>query len=100
MIKRESARLAGFAAVLAVVCGLTFSNVLGATGFDSVTYTLSVMAIICLFSHVIRRVLFPRIDLQALVFSSLKNPVGAAIAFASICFLLATVVASTVYLLK
>ena len=51
-------------------------------------------------SHITRKLLFPYIDLGVLLKKSLEHPLGSAIVFASMIYLITILIQSTVLLLK
>ena len=51
-------------------------------------------------SHVLRRVLFPQIDLQAYARKALENPMSAALVFAAVVCLIGTLIGVSVGLLR
>ena len=51
-------------------------------------------------SHVLRRTLFPWLNLQVLTDKALENPIGAAIVFLGVCVVLASFIALTGAMLR
>jgi hypothetical protein len=51
-------------------------------------------------SHITRKLLFPYVDLGALLRKSSEHPLGASVIFASIIYLITILIQSTVLLLK
>lgn len=70
------------------------------TGSWVVVYSLAITILVCGVSHLIRKLLFPYIDLAKYAERALDTPTGAAIVFASVSGLLAVVITSTITLLK
>lgn len=63
-------------------------------------YMLGVSMLIAYASHINRRILFSRLDLQEIMKKACEIPLGAAIVAASICYVLATFVHVSVALLR
>ena len=63
------------------------------------TSSAIVLAIAAL-SHLTRRVLFPKLDLQKIAVKALEHPIGAAIVFFGICLVLAVLVYANVTMLR
>lgn len=55
---------------------------------------------ICAISHLTRRVLFPKIDLQVMAQKGAEHPLGAALVFTAIVGLLGTLIVVSVMLLR
>ena len=69
--------------------------------FGVLLFATGSMIIIALTSHILRRILFPYIDLKVLIESAILNPIGAAIVVASVIYLLAVFVnATTIFLVN
>lgn len=66
----------------------------------SVFTSTSIVLLISLFSHIIRRIFFPDLDLAAIAKTAIETPNGAAIVFGSVCIVLATLVAVNAQLLS
>lgn len=66
----------------------------------SVFTSTSIVLLISLFSHIIRRIFFPDLDLAAIAKTAIETPMSAAIVFGSVCMVLATLVAVNVKLLS
>lgn len=65
-----------------------------------VLYAVGVTVLLAAVTHLTRRVLMPRLDLQAFALAALPNPVGAAIVFAAIVYLLGVLLQVGVTLLR
>lgn len=64
--------------------------------FTSSSLVLAFAAI----SHIIRRLLFPNIDMREYAWSALRDPIGAAIVYFGICVVLSTFVVVNVIVLN
>lgn len=87
--------------LIAIVIAVTvFSGVVG-EGFK-VNLQLMVLgtAAIAIFSHVIRKILLPYIDLAEYAKEAIKSPIGAAIVFASVMIFLSVVFDGSLRLLR
>lgn len=93
MFKRDTLRLVALF-VLGII--LTQADI----SLTAVAFSAGVVLILAALSHVIRRVLFPRLDLQELGLKAMESPVGAGLAFGSIVFLLGVFVQSGVALMR
>lgn len=69
------------------------------SGSMVVLYALGISLLVSSVSHVVRKVLFPYIDLEKFANKALETPVGAAIVFLSITLILAVIIASTCLIL-
>lgn len=85
------------ASVLAIVYGLgtiedhiTISE--NFAFLSSVFTSTSIVLLISLFSHIIRRIFFPDLDLAIVAKKAIETELGAAIVFASVCVVLSTLV--------
>lgn len=54
------------------------------------TYVIAITLVLIALSHIVRKLLFPYIDLRDAWEKANDTPVGAAIVFASICYLMST----------
>ena len=59
----------------------------------------SIILIIAVASHLLRRLLFPNVHLQQLVSKSEEHPIGAAISFFGFCLILSIFIISNILLL-
>lgn len=66
----------------------------------SVFTSTSIVLLIALFSHIIRRIFFPDLDLAVIAKKAIETELGAAIVFGSVCLVLSTLVAVNVKLLS
>lgn len=66
----------------------------------SVFTSTSIVLLISLFSHIIRRIFFPEIDLSIVAKKAMETELGSAIVFLSVCTVLATLVVVNVSLLS
>lgn len=69
------------------------------SGSMVVLYAIGISILVASVSHIIRKVLFPYVDLGAFANKALESPMGAATVFMSIAVLLATIILSTCILL-
>jgi len=99
---RDSGRI-GF--LLALVCGLLW---LGAwlpgltheAALSPLLTSASMVLALAGLSHCTRRVLFPRLDLQAIALKATENPIGAAIVFLGIAMVLSVLIYANVSMLR
>lgn len=85
------------ASVLAIVYALGNIEdyiVLGAkfAFLSSVFSSTSIILLIALFSHITRRIFFPDLDLAAIAKKAIETEQGAAVVFASVCLVIATLI--------
>lgn len=69
------------------------------SGSMVVLYALGISLLVSSVSHIVRKVLFPYVNLQAFTDKALESPVGAAIVFFSVVMILAVIIASTCLIL-
>jgi hypothetical protein len=69
------------------------------SGSMVVLYAIGISILVSSVSHIIRKVLFPYLDLELFAKKALESPVGAAVVFASIVLILAVIIISTCLLL-
>lgn len=65
-------------------------------GITSTSIVLGIAAI----SHIIRRLLFPNIDMREYAWKSLENPISAAIVYLGMCIVLSVFVIANIMLLS
>jgi len=70
------------------------------TGSFVVLYALGMTILISAVSHIVRRVLFPYVDMEVFAKKALETPLSAAIVFASTASLLGVIILATCLLLK
>lgn len=87
-IIKEITRLLPLVAIAAII-------LIPDTGSFVVLYAIGIAISISAVSHAIRKILFPYIDLQDVASKAIVTPLGAAIVFASISGLLATIISAT-----
>ena len=63
-------------------------------------YAIAVMVAFTSVTHLIRKLLFPYVDLKVFADEAVTDPRSAAIVFASVCFVLSVVLYSMVYWIK
>lgn len=85
------------ASVLAIVYGLNSIESYIELGVNfafltSVFSSTSIILLIALFSHMIRRILFPDLDLSAVAKKAIETESGAAIVFASVCIVISVLI--------
>lgn len=64
-----------------------------------VLYAIGISILVSSVSHIIRKVLFPYLDLEVFANKAAESPLGAAIVFFSITMILAVIIVSTCLLL-
>lgn len=70
------------------------------TGSFVVLYSLGITIVISAVSHIIRKILFPYIDLKSFASKALETSTGAGMVFFSISLILSVIIGSTCALLK
>lgn len=85
------------ASVLAIVYGLNSIENYVELGVNfafltSVFSSTSIILLIALFSHMIRRILFPDLDLASVAAKALETPTGSSVVFASVCIVIAVLI--------
>jgi hypothetical protein len=85
------------ASVLAIVYGLNSIENYVELGVNlafltSVFSSTSIILLIALFSHIIRRILFPDLDMAAIAKKAIETEQGAAIVFASVCLVISMLI--------
>ncbi len=66
----------------------------------AVLSSTSIVLTIAGISHIVRRILFPSIDLKEFAKSAIFNPIGAALVFLGVCIVLSTFIVVNVMLLS
>lgn len=66
----------------------------------AVLSSTSIVLVVAGVSHIVRRILFPSVDLKLFSRESLRSPISAAIVFLGVCIVLATFVVVNVMLLS
>lgn len=92
-MKRDFVRLALLASIAAVL-------MYGDDSWHVVAYSIGVIVVLALASHVTRRIAFNKLDLQWFATRAADSPIGAAVVFASIVWFIGTLVQSGVGLLR
>lgn len=69
------------------------------TGSFVVLYSLGITIVISAVSHLIRKILFPYVDLKMFTTKALESPIASAIVFFSISMILAVIIGATCILL-
>lgn len=69
------------------------------SGSMVVLYAIGISVLVSSVSHLIRKILFPYLDLEVYAKAALESPIGAAVVFASIVLILAVIIISTCLLL-
>lgn len=69
------------------------------SGSMVVLYAIGISILVSSVSHIIRKVLFPYLDLEVFANKAAESPVGAAIVFMSISVILAVIILSTCLIL-
>lgn len=64
------------------------------TGFGVVSYMISLMLVISLVAHFVRRIIFPYLELGEIANRADESPIGAAMVFVGICFIIGCLILS------
>ena len=70
------------------------------TGSFVVLYALAITLLVSVVSHLVRKILFPYVDMSLFAARASETPTGAAIVFASVSVMLSTIIFATCMLLK
>ena len=89
--KRDAGRTLFFVMITAFAL-LWLGNGLDDKSYQVVFFSTGVVLLLAWLSHVTRRVLFNRLDLQDIAIEAMKNAMGAAVVFASIVYFLTVLV--------
>lgn len=92
-MKRDLLRILALACVAAAL-------LYGDDAWRVLAYSVGVIVLLVLVSHMTRRIAFNRIDLQQFAFKASEHPIGAAIVFAAIVWFLGMLITSGVGLLR
>jgi uncharacterized membrane protein len=65
-----------------------------------VLFAVGISIVLVLVSHVLRKLLFPYLDMEELVNKAKETPAGAAMVFIAICWVLGVLIQSSVSLLR
>ena len=68
--------------------------------FKTVLFSISIITLIIYLSHIIRKTMFPYLDLEEHVGKALDNPIAAAIIFSGVIYLVSTIIQSTTMLIR
>lgn len=68
-------------------------------GSHVVFYALGITLLVSIVSHLVRKILFPYIDMSVFAKKALETPIGASIVFCSISVILSVIIYSTCSLL-
>lgn len=98
-LKRDGFRTLFFVLVTAFAL-LWLGNGLNDKSYQVVFFSTGVVLLLAWLSHVTRRVLFYRLDLQEIAIEAMKNPMGAAVVFASIVYFLTVLVQAGVGMMR
>ncbi len=90
MFKRDGMRTVFVVAVLAVF--LIAGNAIADNSYQVVAFSVGVVLMLAGLSHITRRVLFHRLDLQDIGIKATETPLGAAVVFAAIVYFLTVLV--------
>jgi len=99
LLKREGFRSFFFVLIVALTL-MGLGNGVGDGSYQVVFFSVGVVLLLAWLSHITRRVLFNRLDLQDIALEAIKHPLGAAIVFAAIVFFLTILVQAGVMLLR
>lgn len=69
-------------------------------GSHVVLFALGITILVSAVSHVIRKILFPYLDLETVATRAIDTPVGAGMVFMGVTIILSTIIMSTCMLLK
>lgn len=83
-----------------VVTGAGLAILLPDSSSQVVLYAVGISLILTALSHILRKVLFPYLDLEIIAKKASEVPLGASIVFASVCFLLSTLISVFISLLR
>lgn len=70
------------------------------SGSFVVVYSLGITILVSIVSHLIRKILFPYVDLEKFSDKALESPIAASIVFLSISMILAVIIGATCVLLS
>lgn len=101
-IRRESLRVVAFLITIVATVWLSefLPRVTGHPEFAPLFSTIYMILFVVAFSHLARRILFHKLDLQKIGGDAMAHPIGAGLVFFSICLVLCTVMLSYVQLLR
>lgn len=69
-------------------------------GSHVVLFALGITLLVSAISHIMRKVLFPYVVMSEFANKAMESPIGAAVVFSSITFILSVIIFSTCMLLK
>lgn len=98
-MKRDAMRIT-LMSVLAATLLLWLGNGLGDSSWRVVAFSAGAVLLVAGLSHITRRVLFHRIDIQDFAIKAAETPIGAAISFAAVVYFLTVLVQSGVALMR
>ena len=90
-MKRDAMRLV-LMTILAAILLLFLGNGLSDSSWRVVAFSSGAVLLVAGLSHVTRRILFNRVDIQDFAIKAAETPLGAAIAFAAIVYFLTVLV--------
>lgn len=62
--------------------------------------SVAILVSLCLASHLVRRIFFPMLDLMKFAITASETPLGASIVFASVCYVLVTLINANVAMMR
>lgn len=92
--QREGKRLLPLIVVLAIFLKIDYD------GTYAILYMLGLMTIVALFSHVMRRLMWPYVDMKVIADRADETPMSSAIVFASIAFVIGCIIIAVGGMLK
>lgn len=99
---RDLSRVLGLLAIVAVLllASVWMPKLTGEAVLAPLASTIAITAAVAAFSHLNRRLLFPRLDLQDIARTACGSPAGAGLVFIGICGVLAVIINGAVSLLR
>ena len=98
-MRRDAMRIS-MMAILAAALLLWLGNGLGDSSWRVVAFSAGAVLFVAGLSHITRRVLFHRIDIQDFAIKAAETSLGAAISFAAVVYFLTVLVQSGVALMR
>lgn len=101
-VRDDGARILAIAGVVALLFGLAIwlPALFGEPALAPLFTSVAMVGAIVAASHVMRRLLFPRLDLQTIAQRAMEEPTGAAVVFLGICLVLAVIIHANMSMLR
>ena len=101
-LKVDTGRTVAIISVVAILFAMAgwLPGLTGEPAMAPLLTSVAMVAFLVAMSHIMRRVLFPGLDIQAIARKAMMDPIGAAIVFASICMVISVLILANTVMLR